>query len=324
MIYTLFQVPNEGKNSDTITPRGDPSKLGEALALVHQRASSVITQQIVAPTWLHKHIIGPKGSSLQNLIPNREKVQIDFEDTGNILLEGAPEETAHAILSAEVARLQKEMSIEKVELHPTLRTHIISRGGALILKIKDETGVQISVPSEQTNSDEITVEGKKEGVKKAVEEIQAISKIEREKSRDIIIELGLHELVTGTKGENIGKIRDAHPKLVLSFPDVNKKSDIINIHGDKIEVDKVYKQLQSMAKELTESNYQETIPIYKEFHKHIIGQGGANIKKIREETQTRIDLPEVSTSWLGYYPTICNRTSKSLSGCPSFSLCEAA
>lgn len=34
--------------------------------------------------------------------------------------------------------------------------------------------MQISIPNEQTNSDEIVVEGKKEGVKKAVEEIRAI------------------------------------------------------------------------------------------------------------------------------------------------------
>jgi len=33
------------------------------------------------------------------------------------------------------------------------------------------------------------------------------------------------------------------------------------------------------------------VPIYKEFHKNVIGKGGANIRKIREETNTRIDLP---------------------------------
>lgn len=45
-----------------------------------------------------------------------------------------------------------------------------------VSKIKDETGVQISIPNEQTNSDEIKVEGNKEGVKKAIEEITEIVK----------------------------------------------------------------------------------------------------------------------------------------------------
>lgn len=43
---------------------------------------------------------------------------------------------------------------------------------------------------------------------------------ENEKSRDIIIEQRLHKLIIGTKGENIGKIRDAHPNVV-SFSGVS-------------------------------------------------------------------------------------------------------
>lgn len=33
------------------------------------------------------------------------------------------------------------------------------------------------------------------------------------------------------------------------------------------------------------------VPIFKEFHKNIIGKGGATIRKIRDETDTKIDLP---------------------------------
>lgn len=46
-----------------------------------------------------------------------------------------------------------------------------------------------------------------------------------------------------------------------------------------------------LVKELNESSYQIEVPIYKQFHKFIIGKGGANIRKIRDETQTKIDLP---------------------------------
>lgn len=116
------------------------------------------------------------------------------------------------------------------------------------------------------------------------------------------------------------KLREQFPSVIFSFPDPGKKSDIVNLRGDRVEVDKAYKQLTAMNKELVsinllrsqllrsfclqlffrrmklvifqlESNFQMTVPIFKEFHKHIIGKGGANIRKIREETQTRIDLP---------------------------------
>ncbi len=39
------------------------------------------------------------------------------------------------------------------------------------------------------------------------------------------------------------------------------------------------------------------VHIFKQFHKNVIGKGGATIRKIRDETETRIDLPsEVSDS----------------------------
>lgn len=39
------------------------------------------------------------------------------------------------------------------------------------------------------------------------------------------------------------------------------------------------------------SSYEEKVKIFKEAHSKIIGKGGVQIKKIREETDTKIDLP---------------------------------
>ncbi|EJD75804.1 KH domain-containing protein [Loa loa] len=288
------EVPPEEEDSDTITLRGDPTKLGEALAMVYAKASSVITAEITCESWMHKFLIGPKGTTLENLVPNKDKVQIAFEQDGLIYLEGAPEEVkkAHTSLLCEIKRLTEEMTSETIKVSPSLHRHVIGRGGALISKIKDETGVQISIPNEQTNSDEIKIEGNKEGVKKAIEEItEIVKRIENEKTRDILIEQRFHKQLIGAKGETVQKLREQFPSVIFSFPDPGKKSDIVNLRGDRVEVDKAYKQLTAMNKELLESNFQMTVPIFKEFHKHIIGKGGANIRKIREETQTRIDLP---------------------------------
>ncbi|OZC06636.1 hypothetical protein X798_06373 [Onchocerca flexuosa] len=288
------EVPPEEEDSDTITLRGDPTKLGEALAMVYAKASSVITAEITCDPWMHKFLIGPKGATLENLVPNKDKVQIGFEQDGLIYLEGAPEEVKKAQMSlgCEIKRLTEKMSSETIKVSPSLHRHVIGRGGALISKIKDETGVQISIPNEQTNSDEIKIEGNKEGVKKAIEEItEIVKRIENEKSRDILIEQRFHKQLIGAKGETVQKLREQFPSVIFSFPDPGKKSDIVNLRGDRVEVDKAYKQLTAMNKELLESNFQMTVPIFKEFHKHIIGKGGANIRKIREETQTRIDLP---------------------------------
>ncbi|GMT13662.1 hypothetical protein PFISCL1PPCAC_4959, partial [Pristionchus fissidentatus] len=289
------EMPEVDTTSDVITLRGDPARLGDALTLVYAKASSTITAQSKVPLWMHRLLIGPKGATLAALVPNRQKVDIDFDDSGDIFYEGSPEEVnaAKAAIETEVARITKEMAMEKVKVHPTLHRHVIGRGGALVSKLKDEHGVTINIPDEATNSDEITVEGKKEGVKKAIEEIKAlVTKIENEKSKDLIIEQRLHKLIIGQGGKAINQLRTQFPSVNFSFPDVNKKSDIINVRGDRKEVDEAAKALQKIAKDLAESNYQESVPIFKEFYKHIVGKAGANIKKIREETVTRIDLPD--------------------------------
>ena len=44
-------------------------------------------------------------------------------------------------------------------------------------------------------------------------------------------------------------------------------------------------------------NYQAEVHIFKQFHKNVIGKGGGTIRKIRNETDTKIDLPnEMSDS----------------------------
>jgi len=38
--------------------------------------------------------------------------------------------------------------------------------------------------------------------------------------------------------------------------------------------------LAKLAKELDEANYVLEIPVFKQFHKLVVGKGGANIKKV--------------------------------------------
>ena len=50
--------------------------------------------------------------------------------------------------------------------------------------------------------------------------------------------------------------------------------------------------INKVVKEMQESSFQVKVPIFKQFHKYIIGKGGANIRRIRDETDTRVDLPD--------------------------------
>lgn len=62
------------------------------------------------------------------------------------------------------------------------------------------------------------------------------------------------------------------------FP--GEKGDIVKIRGPKEDVDKCHKHLMKLVKELNESNHVLEVPIFKQFHKFVIGKGGVNIRKV--------------------------------------------
>lgn len=40
------------------------------------------------------------------------------------------------------------------------------------------------------------------------------------------------------------------------------------------------------------ANYEEDVRVFKKFHGSVIGKGGATLRKIREDTDTKIELPQ--------------------------------
>lgn len=57
------------------------------------------------------------------------------------------------------------------------------------------------------------------------------------------------------------------------------------------DVERCAKHLLTLVKELAETSFVVDVPVFKQFHKFVIGKAGANIRKIRDETRTKIDLP---------------------------------
>ena len=58
------------------------------------------------------------------------------------------------------------------------------------------------------------------------------------------------------------------------------QSDLVKIRGPKDDVDGCHQYLKKMVRDLAESNHQVKVSIFRQFHKFIIGKGGANINKV--------------------------------------------
>ncbi|XP_042900399.1 vigilin [Parasteatoda tepidariorum] len=286
------EMPATDVQSDTITLRGEQAKLGPALTYVYAKANSVKNESINVESWLHKYIIGKKGANIKHLTQDLTKVQIDFLDD-HIKLEGPPEEvkTAQTKLMDMIENLRKQLAYEEVKVNPLFHRHIIGKNGANINKLKQDPRTLINIPSDG-DSDIIRVEGNAEDVAQVKKSLLELAhKMENEVSKDLVIEQRFHRNLIGAKGEKIREIRERFNQVNITFPEPGLKSDKVSIRGPKADVNGCYKYLHQLNEEMKLTNFSVDIPIYKQNHKFIIGKGGANIKKIRDDTNTRIDLP---------------------------------
>lgn len=289
------EVPPLESTSETITLRGPQDKLGPALTQVYAKANSVVVLEVEAPAWLHRFIIGRKGANVSRITEDLPKVHIEFADgEDKVRVEGPPGEAQQAEKALiEITRdLVSRMAFAEIDVDQKYHRHIIGRSGANVTRIKKETGVSIKIPSDTEKSNIIRIEGSPEGVAKAKQELlEMVHKMENEKSRDILIEQRFHRQLIGAQGGKIREIRDKFNQVQITFPDAGRKVDVVTLRGPKTDVDKCFKYLQQVQQELIASNSQAEVHIFKQFHKNIIGKGGANIRKIREDTDTKIDLP---------------------------------
>lgn len=125
-----------------------------------------------------------------------------------------------------------------------------------------------------------------------------IYKLENEVEKEISIDQRHHRAIIGVKGEKVRELQEAF-NVQITFPSSSKniifknmyitifiwitveaKSNLVKIRGLNDDVNKAFKSLAKLAKELDEANYVLEIPVFKQFHKLVVGKGGANIKKV--------------------------------------------
>ncbi|XP_023174967.2 vigilin isoform X2 [Drosophila hydei] len=286
------EMPPNDSILETITLRGPQVALGNALTVVYQKANSVKSVEINAPHWIHKYVIGRKGANMKQLEEDCPNVNVNCLEN-KIKLEGDPENVDRAVsyLNDIIRNYEENFTYEVMTVNPSYYKHIIGKAGANVNRLKDELKVNINI-EEHEGQNNIRIEGPKAGVRQAQLELQEkIDKLENEKSKDVIIDRRLHRSIIGAKGEKIREVKDRYRQVTITIPTPQENTDIVKLRGPKEDVDKCHKDLLKLVKEIQESSHIIEVPIFKQFHKFVIGKGGANIKKIRDETQTKIDLP---------------------------------
>lgn len=140
------------------------------------------------------------------------------------------------------------------------------------------------------------------------------------KEVEVAIPARLHNSLIGSKGCLVRSIMDDCGGVHIHFPSEGSGSDRVTIRGPASEVEKAKKQLLQLAEEkvggekLGETqksrngissdlicfqqvnNFTAELQAKPEYHKFLIGRGGANIRRVRDKTGARIIFPSPDDS----------------------------
>lgn len=230
------QVPKLDSDSETIYLYGEESKLGAALSQVVAKSQSVNTAKIDVPSWLHRHMIGEKGSNISKITADYPSTHVKFEPDDKITLEGPPDEVEKVkeTLQNITIGLKKILLCEEVIVEPKFYSHLIGskKTENQVAKLNKEHDVVIRLPPENSNSNVIRIEGSPENVLKAKKELQdLVARMENERAKDIIIEQKYHSNLIGKHGKHLNEIRAKFNDIQINIPSQQEKSDIITIRG---------------------------------------------------------------------------------------------
>lgn len=294
----VVEIPPQDTDNETIILRGSQEQLVHALTRMYELAGSMTSDSFAVPGWLHKHIIGRKGSNLAVLTKDMKKVQINFDqETGMVELEGPPDEVAalKTIVESLARELIAKMSFETICVAPEFHARLIGKGGNIINKIKKDTETQINFPDSGATEDVdvIRIEGQELNVAIAKAQILAIAdKLRDSRKIDVIIPQKYHAAIIGKSGAHITKMIAEIGDIQINVPSSKDDSEIITLAGHKDVVAQAEKYLQKFVKDFEAENFQLEVEIFKAYHSAIIGTGGSVINKIKAETKTKIDIPD--------------------------------
>ncbi|XP_065200720.1 vigilin-like isoform X2 [Planococcus citri] len=283
------EVPPTDVVGDTITLRGPCQALGDALKYLFDKATSMQCVEIDAPSHIHKLIIGKKAAFIKELQEAYKQCHVEFiGGSDKIRVECLPDvinEVKHK-LEERVHYYLHEYDIVEIDVNPKHFKHIIGKSGGNVNRLKNDNDVSITITDDIKNS--IKIEGAKDDVAQVKHELEEqIRKLENELEIEIRVDQRHHRTFSGNKRR---EMQDLY-KVVIIFPNVAETSDVVKIKGQKEDVIKCKEYILKSVEELDENSYTLKVPIYKQFHRFVIGRAGANIRKIRDETSTKIDLP---------------------------------
>lgn len=283
------------------------------------------TIKIKIDSQFHRRMIGPNGKFI-NRLQDKYNVRIRFPSAtelkssspdsprtkDEVTIKGPSKavESAKAELE-DLYAFEKENGFEETINIPTKAIAlVIGKSGESIKDIADGAGVEYkfsrdTAKEQETGFVEVKFTGSRSALKEAISKVKAIvADVEDFVSIDLEVESQYHKAIVGKGGSKMREIiskagGDDLPSgkynKLLSIPNENSGSNIINSRGPKAIVNKIVAQINEFV-ENKKASITEEYPVPKEKQRFIVGPSGSVRHALEEEFNVSIDVPKADNS----------------------------
>ncbi|KAK7205812.1 hypothetical protein BZA70DRAFT_143250 [Myxozyma melibiosi] len=313
-------------SSDVIDILGPRESIGDAISLVAEKANSFAVDSLIISKAHGKNL--PHAISLSKYFEATKKLgAIEAENSVQIKLSpGVSEEVKYEISSRSEPEIKKARKsiIDLVNSIPPLRVRTWASSDPLLhrfiarsadkhaKKVREQYGVVAIIPA--VTGDILLVYEGKEDDEFGPEENEVKSSLEGASayfdglktafsgvaSKTLKIPAKQHKFIIGPKRSTINALTgsDSAIEILLGVSDdyPGSTEDSVIIIGPSSEIDSVASKIKEIVEEASTqeilSSFTVTFPFPQKFSSQLIGRGGSNISKYRDELGVKIDVDD--------------------------------
>ncbi|KAM3184380.1 hypothetical protein ACTXT7_008456 [Hymenolepis weldensis] len=303
----MFIEPPSG-NGNQFRFRGDSNNIGLTLVAIYKKANSNDIESVTAPQHLHRLLIGKNGAALNEIRRGYPGVRISFPESGeHIKIEGPVEEVSGVKerLQARIEELMASHHLETLNVDPKYQSKLLSFLRQYFrlnkLNVRLVKAAECGMPE---NERHIFLEGEVSAVETTkAEALKMLTKWSNEKTRDVIVEPRVQDLIRNDKPAPIIEIYNEFKEVSVHWPQDNSRrsqnahqsgsgdsssstaSHIVQLSGPRDQVDAAYEKLMKLIKRVRDENYEQEFSIFDDCRDRILGP---TICKLLKDTNTRI------------------------------------
>ncbi|KAA1092901.1 hypothetical protein PGT21_017636 [Puccinia graminis f. sp. tritici] len=297
------------------------SKAKEEILKSVKELAEMKTVELEVPQKLHSHIVGPNQTTLNVIIGEDKLVSVQVGNPSSpdlITIRGSKDEVDR--VEKEIRRMAEEAKVTEAtnsystdfEIDSKVVSHLVGKGGATISKLGEELGVRVvfadqvnNGPSHEADSSShhkkrknhhtkvsVTVSGRMENVEEAKKRIlNQAERLADEVTITLPVAAGLDRgALIGKGGIYLTRLQDTH-MVHIKMPQSRKEDNSANgndsditIRGPRKGVEAVKRELIELMEYEREQGNTASMEISTKSVARIVGKGGAQADKIKEES----------------------------------------